>query len=321
MGDEIKNQKKRKGKLAYYGAKKFKNNSYGSLDLNQKGFIVTCNNREKEALFECYNILNRLKPLNKQPEANNEISENVDDDLKQELEELKSEQAFKQMKTKCKNIIFVKLKDEHDPNDLMNYIFSTIQTDQTINCRFICKMIPILKTVNVSKKCIVDGLEELLKLDQDDDVTFRVELIRRNNSKIVRDDLINDIGQLVKTVKPSWKVELKNPKKTIYIDILNKISCLTILDDFNARNKYNLNLFCQKTYDKTDEKNDKESQNKNDLNKNDENELEETKNVESNDEENQNDEIKENENDEDDENKESNDKNEESNDKNEIKSE
>lgn len=98
MGDEP-NSKKRKNKSKYLGMKKTKSHSPGSLAANQNGFVITCNFNEKKALSEAYNILNAVTQQRDEPVT----SGDVDDDLKQELEELKSERPFKQVKTECKN--------------------------------------------------------------------------------------------------------------------------------------------------------------------------------------------------------------------------
>lgn len=46
--------RKRKGRYYHQGAKKAR---YNKLDAGMKGIMITCNNREREALKEAYNIL------------------------------------------------------------------------------------------------------------------------------------------------------------------------------------------------------------------------------------------------------------------------
>lgn len=244
MGDQT-NEKKRKNKAKYLDFKKFKSNP-NNLDVNQKGFVVTCNFKEPQAVTECYNILNSLAQFSKEAAA----SDNVDDDLQRELAELKSEKPFKQAITNCKNVVFIRVNDEHDPIGLMNNIYSTIDADQSINCRFINKMMPIQITTAVTKKSILDALAIILKADPEDKATFRIEIISRMNFKLCKDELIKGIGELVKEAKPDWTVDLSKPKKLIYIDILFKVCGLSILDDYFQRSKYNLNVYCKKVTDK-----------------------------------------------------------------------
>ena len=243
MADQT-NEKKRKNKAKYLDFKKFRANP-NNLDVNQKGFVVTCNFKEPQAVTECYNILNSLAQFSKEAAA----SDNVDDDLKRELEELKSAKPFKQAITNCKNVVFVRVNDEHNPTELMNSIYSTIDRDQSINCRFINKMLPIQITTAVTKKSILDNLATILKADGEDKATFRIEIVSRISFKLSKDELIQEIGELVKKEKPNWTVDLTKPKKLIYIDILFKVSGLSILDDYFERSKYNLNVYCKKVAD------------------------------------------------------------------------
>ena len=240
MGDEV-NEKKRKNKSKYVDFKKLKPNP-NNLDVNQKGFVVTCNFKEQQAVTEAYNILNSLAPFNKEPTT----SENVDGDLQRELEQLKSERPFKQAVTNCKNVVFIRVPDDRNPVELMNSIYETVDRDQSINCRYINKMMPIQITTAVTKKSILDNLTTILRADADEKATFRIEIVSRINFKLSKDELITEIGQLVTQEKPNWTVDLKQPKKLIYIDVLFKICGLAILDDYFQRSKYNLNVYCKK---------------------------------------------------------------------------
>ena len=273
MGDNA--NYKRKNKSNYRDFKKRPDKS-NLLDVNLKGFVVTCNFQEKKALMECYNILNTIKQsIDKDRNSSiadnlsidNDASTNVDDDLKKELNELKSERPFKQTMTDCKNVLFVKVNDESDPIELMNRIFESIEKDQAINCRFICKMIPIIKTTQVAKQSILSCLTDILNAQSENESTFKIEITTRINDKLKKDELIKSIAELVKELKPNWKAEMKEPKKLIYIDIIHKICGLSILDNYFQRNKFNLNLFCKTIYgeNKVDEIEDESKDVKNDL--------------------------------------------------------
>ena len=240
MGDQAY-ERKPKNKPKYVDYRKIKSNP-NDLDVNQKGFVVTCNFMERQAVTECYRILNSLAPFNKEPTT----SENVDDDLRRELEQLKTERPFKQAFTNCKNVVFIRVPDDHNPVELMNSIYETVDRDQSINCRFINKMMPIQITTTVTKKSILDNLATILKAETGEKATFRIEIVSRINFKLSKDELITEIGELMAQEKPNWTVDLKQPKKLIYVDVLFKICGLAILDDYFQRSKYNLNEYCKK---------------------------------------------------------------------------
>lgn len=107
-------------------------------------------------------------------------------------------------------------------------------------------MMPIQITTAVTKKSILDNLATILKANAEEKATFRIEIVSRINFKLSKDELIQEIGELVKQEKPDWTVDLSKPKKLIYIDILFKICGLSILDDYFERSKYNLNAYCKK---------------------------------------------------------------------------
>lgn len=221
------------------------------------GVLITCNFRERQALMEAYDLLNeandRLNSIQIDSNPDSTLSKDesnkidVEDELQAELASLKAERAFQQVNTECKNTIFVKIvSSKWSSHALMNSIWNDIEQNRTAKCRHICKFIPIAEIVHSTENQILKGVERLLASEPDDEQTFKIEIKVRLHSGIKKDDLIKEIGVLVNKTKTKWKVNLNEPTRMLYIDVLHKHTALSVLKDFNKYRKYNLVEYAEK---------------------------------------------------------------------------
>lgn len=70
--------------------------------------------------------------------------------------------------------------------------------------------------------------------------TFSVMVNRRYNNTFDRMKAINEIAELIGFKSPAHKVDLKNPKITIAIEVIKGICCVSLLEDYNKLKKYNI---------------------------------------------------------------------------------
>ena len=121
---EMPSEKRKARKQAYFKAVK-KTRKYEAgrvLKEGMAGFLLTCNNREKEAVREAYNILNEYADVLYGPESKAEDQkedvldcDDIDSALDKEKESLqtettaeKGERRFQQVESGANNCIFIK---------------------------------------------------------------------------------------------------------------------------------------------------------------------------------------------------------------------
>lgn len=63
---------------------------------------------------------------------------------------------------------------------------------------------------------------------------------KRYNDNVFRNELINSLALLVQDKNIFHKVDLKQSKKTIIIEIIKNICCISVIPDYHKYKKYNL---------------------------------------------------------------------------------
>lgn len=225
------------------------------------GVLVTCNLREVECLRETYSLLNeyndKLQPntVSRNPD---ETGENHDDtekkpavdvqvpdleaEMQKEIAELKSPVAkkFRQIPTKCKNIIFVQILNSLDPHVVVQQIFQDIQDQGKGKARYVHRLIPVQKTCKATIESVEKVVSDLLGSESKEESSFMVLCKVRNNNELKRMDFVESIAKVVKGLRPGWKVDFDQPKITISIDVMIKVCCVSLLPDYMKLKKYNL---------------------------------------------------------------------------------
>ncbi|XP_064618188.1 THUMP domain-containing protein 1-like [Liolophura sinensis] len=258
----------KKRSKAYYikcaKQKKFKRNV---LDVEMKGFLVTCNSHEDQAVRECYNLLNEYADKLYGPEqlsgekssaaggndelGNSDADESEEDDietaLQKEVRALKetkpTERRFQRLDCSAKNCLFIKANVE-DPSKLGHEILSDIATTQILKSRFALRLLPVQVTCKAFVEDIMQAAEALLephfRLPFGESLTFSVLFKSRNNNSLSRDKVVPRIGQLIKDMNPLNSCDYHTPDRVVLVEVLCKICCLSVVRDFYKLRKYNL---------------------------------------------------------------------------------
>ena len=249
-------EKRKARKQAYFKAvKKSKKYEAGRvLKEGMTGFLLTCNNREKEAVREAYNLLNQYADSLFGPERKTEEKENVldcddiDSALDKEKESLQSEAAedraerrFQQVESGANNCIFIKTSLDK-PDQLVDNIVTDIIQSKTQKSRFILRLLPILGTCKAYEKNMEEMAENVLSssLKTISGTTYSVLFKTRNNNQVKRDDVFRIIGSVMRSQTQPWTVELDDPDICIVVEIIRTVCCLGIVTDFYKKKKYNL---------------------------------------------------------------------------------
>lgn len=218
------------------------------LDLNMRGFLCSCNNREKDCIYESYNLLNRYADA---LYGSVEEKQSDDVDLKREIEALKAEsqRRFQVVNSGAKNILFIRTTLEN-PVELAEKIMGDVKRTKQQQSRFLIRLVPIETTCKAYVKDIEKAIEPLLeKYFRSQPRTFGIVFNHRNNNSISRDAVIEVIAKKVTGIRLDHKVNLKEAELSIVVEVIKGIALLAVVPDFIKYKKYNLLALSSKTSD------------------------------------------------------------------------
>lgn len=245
---------KGKRKAGYYKGSQQKRTKKYVLETNMRGFLCSCNNREKDCVYESYNLLNRYADALYGSSEEKAVGD-VETDLKKEIEALKAEtlcpatRRFQVVDSGAKNVLFIRTTLEN-PVELAEKIMADIQRTKQQQSRFLIRLVPIEVTCKAYIKDIEKAIEPLLeKYFKDQPRTFSIVFNHRNNSNIPRDEVIKVVADKVSSVRSDHKVNLSEAELSIIIEVIRGIALLAVVPDFLKYKKYNLHALSTKTTD------------------------------------------------------------------------
>ena len=257
-------EKRKARKQAYFKAVK-KTRKYEAgrvLKEGMAGFLITCNNREKEAVREAYNLLNEYADLLHGPESKDEAKkedildcDDIDSALDKEKESLQTEAAaekverrFQQVESGANNCIFIKTSLDN-PDKLVDNIISDLVQTKTQKSRFILRLLPILGTCKAYEKNIEELATNILSasLKTIPGSSYCVLFKTRNNNQVKRDDIFRILGAVMRSQTQPWTVDLDSPDICIVVEIIRTVCCIGVVSDFYKRRKYNLSELVKET--------------------------------------------------------------------------
>ena len=271
---ESLNQRKRKAKGKWFSNSK---KTKYSICPGQRGFLVFCNNREKEAIKEARILFDEYLPRFKdQIEVNEteieEVKEEQED--KDDFDEAESEvkemseqktdkdEMFKLMNSGVQNVLFFRTRLK-DPVGFALSVLNDIKDTRQQKTRFLMRLIPIEVTCKAIKENFETAVKNLLVRHfenvKDDEVkTYSVVFKARCNQDFSKEMVIKVCGDSIKQINSSSniKVEYKCPDLVIMVEVMKGNCCLGILPKyFDCYKKYNLIELANKAASESDEKN------------------------------------------------------------------
>ncbi|KAG5887035.1 hypothetical protein JTB14_029994 [Gonioctena quinquepunctata] len=235
-------------KAKYKYSNRNKNTKRTSIDVGLKGFLCSCNNREKECVREAYNLLNKYADILYPPQPPEALSPekepNVEDELENELRELKSEKKhlrrFQVVESGAKNFLFITTTVE-DPVKLAHSVVSELEATKSQQTRFLIRLVPIEVTCKAYIKEIETVFQPLAeKYFKDSPRTFSIVYNHRNNNNLNRDEVIKVVADIVAKANSDNKVDLKSADVSIVIEVIKGIALIGVVPDFIKYKKYNL---------------------------------------------------------------------------------
>lgn len=281
MSDEpnSKRRKMSKNKNYYHNQKK------NYMEPGIRGFLATCNYREKDCVRECYNLLNEyvdqvpsqhenevaIESEKTQPKATfndsgtaaeeEEEEEDISTLLEKEIKTITTgkktdERRFQQVDTKVNNCIFIKTTIPN-PKELGVYLMRDIAETKCRKTRFLQRLWP----VDAICKAKIEDISNTAGLLFDkvflnvEPTTYSIIVNKRLNASIDRMAVIKNLAELIDFKNSAHKVNLKNPKHTIVVEVIKGLCCLSILPDYFKLKKFNVSELTQpKEEEKSTEK-------------------------------------------------------------------
>lgn len=244
---------KTKQKRSYFKQAQ-RNSKQHALEPDLKGFLCSCNNREKECIREAYNLLNRYANVLFEKTQSAEIQDasnqgDIEDSLAEEIVNLKTQhqnvRRFQVVESGAKNFLFIRTTLD-DPVTLAEKIMCDIYDSKQMQTRFLLRLIPVETTCKAYVKDIQNAIEPILvKYFKDEPCTFSVIFNHRNNNSLSKDEVIKVVADKVMLLNPDHKVNLKDAERSIIIEVIRNIALLSVVPNFFKYKKYNLHSICE----------------------------------------------------------------------------
>ena len=221
----------------------------------QRGFLITSIDEVKSYL-EMRNVLERYFHEIYDERETSEASKNrltTEDELESELKQLRFARPFKQVKTHCRNSIFINILPEFihiDPLTIVARFFDDLAAKKEIMTSNTNRVLPVLDTFRNS---VANAKESIVSLFGKLNITeepknFFIEFQTRGNYKLESDDkqkMIEGVAETVSQLRPSWKVSREDVDYMIILVALRHVCCLSVVEGYFKRCKYNVVEFCK----------------------------------------------------------------------------
>lgn len=235
------------------------------ISFGHTGFLVTSVDEVKSYL-EMRNILEGYYEeiyANKNSKQDQDTKKNTttEDELESELKQLRKNRPFKQVKTHCRNSLFINIMKDFshvDPITIIDRFFDDLAETRQVKSSNTFKVLPILDTLRNTPACAKESIFNLLQTrykDESEPRKYFIEFQSRGNYKLNPEDkqkMIEGVADTVSQIKPNWTVDRENADYIIVLVSLKNVCCVTMLKHYFKRCKYNVIEFCKEFAPTTD---------------------------------------------------------------------
>nr|CAD7266044.1 unnamed protein product [Timema shepardi] len=214
-----------------------------SLKPGLKGFICSCNNREKECIREAYNILNEYadKFFPEQKELGS---------LKAQVTTRPNQRKFQILESGAANFLFIQTTVP-DPLLLVTKIMEDVYQTKKQKARFMQRLLPVEATCKAHIEDVRAAFEPLLeKYFAKEGKTFSIIFEKRNSHALDRTKVIEDLAEMVTLKNTANRADLKQPQLAILVEVVRNMCLLSVLPNYYMYKKYNLFELSQTEQDK-----------------------------------------------------------------------
>lgn len=171
-----------------------------------------------------------------------DIATTLENDIKASLVAGKSkDRRFQQVETGSSNCVFIRTTLV-DPVDLAARIVKDLSVSHKAITRNVLRFIPVETICKANVTDIVNAAGPLFDKHflNAPSTTFSVVYNKRCNETIKRDEIINELAQLVTLKNMTHKVDLKNAHYSIIVEVIKGLCCLSVVPEYMQMKKYNL---------------------------------------------------------------------------------
>ncbi|XP_057450099.1 uncharacterized protein LOC130741267 [Lotus japonicus] len=179
-------------------------------------------------------------------DSSNKVEKSIDTLIDEELRELgdKKKRRFVKLESGCNGVVFIQMRKkdgDKSPKDIVHRIVTSAASTRKHMSRFILRMLPIEVSCYASKEEISRAIKPLVEqnfpVPTQKPLKFAVMYEARANTGIDRMEIIDAVA---KSVPGPHKVDLKNPDKTIVVEIARTVCLIGIIEKYKELSKYNL---------------------------------------------------------------------------------
>ncbi|XP_021772133.1 uncharacterized protein LOC110736265 [Chenopodium quinoa] len=170
----------------------------------------------------------------------------VDKLIEAELKELgdKSKRRFSKIDTGCNGVVFVLMRrrdGDPSPGELVQHMMESASATKKHMSRFLLRVLPVELSCYASEeeisRAIKPVIEQYFPVNAEAPIKFAVQYDARANSGIERMKIIDAVA---KAVPEPHKVDLKNPEKTIIVQIVKTVCLIGVVEKYKELAKFNL---------------------------------------------------------------------------------
>ncbi|KNA22616.1 hypothetical protein SOVF_031070 [Spinacia oleracea] len=183
----------------------------------------------------------------KKLESNHQNAEmSVDRLIEAELKELgdKSKRRFSKIDTGCNGVVIVQMRKrdgDPSPGEIGQHLMESASRTKKHMSRFLLRVLPVEVSCYSSEEEISRAIKPLIEqyfpVNSGTPVKFAVQYDARANSGIERMKIIDAVA---KSVPEPHKVDLKNPDKTIIVQIVKTVCLIGVVEKYKELSKFNL---------------------------------------------------------------------------------
>ncbi|XP_042409706.1 THUMP domain-containing protein 1 homolog [Zingiber officinale] len=170
----------------------------------------------------------------------------IDELIEEELKELgdRKKRHFVSLDSGCNGVIFIQMHKrpgEPGPSKIVQYMMTRIASTRKHMSRFILRFLPVELACYASEseisKAIKPLVAEYFPSEAPTPQKFAVLYDARANTSVERMTVINAVA---KSVPQPHKVDLKNPDKSIIVQIAKTICLIGVVERYKELSKFNL---------------------------------------------------------------------------------
>ncbi|WVF67566.1 hypothetical protein IAT40_002324 [Kwoniella sp. CBS 6097] len=170
----------------------------------------------------------------------------LEDMLKKDLAAMNNENKSKRFQLCVHSImcvIYVNVLPPLSPHKLVRHVLEQAESSARTPLRFCKRLIPMSATCGATVKQLAECASEVAKKEFETDdgkaLKYAIDTNTRASDKMERMEMITTIAEEITKLEKGHSVDLKNPDKTVLVELYKNTVGLTVIDDYERFKKYN----------------------------------------------------------------------------------